>query len=237
MTEFGAIPKIENNSKFDTTDYNSTVKKEKGLASQQMKERNAWSRDIKFCPFGNEWAVCTSEGVAVYSRKNYVTFDPIDLDTELTPESAIQAIKDAAKGMDSNWLLPLVMCLHLNEFNLIQLACESIPKNDIEMVINNLPVVYIHPLLSAICQLLSDKNAEAEKSSTVQNTRHLEHHMALLLRLLKTYWASLNNKSSLNVSKKMASISALLRSTRQNLVRTREDLKMLLVIKVARILS
>lgn len=42
---------------------------------------------------GRSWSAATTEGLLIYSLDNLLTFDPVDLDTDITPDNMRKAIK------------------------------------------------------------------------------------------------------------------------------------------------
>ena len=51
---------------------------------------------VQFCPTGRSWSAATTEGLLIYSLDNTLTFDPIDLDTDVTPQTMHVAMQSGS---------------------------------------------------------------------------------------------------------------------------------------------
>ncbi|KAF3912824.1 Xenin [Arthrobotrys entomopaga] len=113
---------------------------------------------VAFSPTGRSFAAASTEGLLIYSLDNYYTFDPFDLEIDITPASILGTLKR------KEYLKALVMSFRLNEKYLIHQVYESIPVADIKLVVKELPVVYLSRLLTFIAKI-------SEESP------HLEFHL------------------------------------------------------------
>ncbi|EPS37707.1 hypothetical protein H072_8584 [Dactylellina haptotyla CBS 200.50] len=113
---------------------------------------------VSFSPTGRSFAAASTEGLLIYSLDNYYTFDPFDLEIDITPASILGTLKR------KEYLKALVMSFRLNEKYLIHQVYESIPAADIKLVVKELPVVYLSRLLTFIAKI-------SEESP------HLEFHL------------------------------------------------------------
>jgi len=104
---------------------------------------------VQFSPTTSSFAATTTEGLLVYSVNQDLVFDPFDLDIEVTPESALESLKE------KEYLIALVMALRLNETYLIHQVLESIPLVDIKLVCQDIPEIYVDRVLHFIGELLN----------------------------------------------------------------------------------
>ncbi|PIO75528.1 WD domain, G-beta repeat protein [Teladorsagia circumcincta] len=122
---------------------------------------------VTYCPTGRRFAVCSTEGVGVYSLDTVGLFDPFQLDSQTTPAM----IKNALSLDD--YSTALMASLRLNDTPLIQRSMESTPleqswffhricyrlsysywslylKIPVELVVRSLPLSYVEKLLKWI---------------------------------------------------------------------------------------
>lgn len=99
---------------------------------------------IRFSPAANAFAAASTEGLLIYSVDDSILFDPYDLDVDVTPQNVIQALED------KEYLNAILMAFRLNESYLINKVYEAIPTNDIPLICNELPVVYVARILKFV---------------------------------------------------------------------------------------
>lgn len=102
---------------------------------------------VAFSPIGRSFAAATTEGLMIYSLDNFYTFDPFDLEIDITPTSILSTLKR------NDYLKALVMAFRLNEKYLIHQVWEGIPSGDIKLVVKELPVVYLGRLMTFIAKI------------------------------------------------------------------------------------
>lgn len=117
-----------------------------GDMSKRRYRQEARTKCVRFAPTGRAWAAASTEGLLIYSIDETTSFDPFDLDIELTPQALL-----AVLGRREH-LKALVMAFRLNERPLIQKAYESVPRADIRLVARGLPVVYVGQLLRFVAE-------------------------------------------------------------------------------------
>ena len=105
---------------------------------------------ITFSPTGRSFAAATTEGLLLFSLDNTLTFDPFDLDVDVTPANTVAALKGG------DYLKALVMAFRLNEKYLIQQTYEGVPVDSIALVVGGLPRVYIPALLRSVAGSLAE---------------------------------------------------------------------------------
>ncbi|CAN3373846.1 hypothetical protein DIURU_004361 [Diutina rugosa] len=133
---------------------------------------------VAFSPTSSAFVAASTEGLLVYSVDDSVVFDPFDLDVDVTPESVKESLTD------KEYLPALVMAFRLNEPYLIQEVFEAIPVDDIALVADQLPVVYLDRMLKFIGGLLRD------------DYPHLELALVWVKRLITTHGRYISNHKS-----------------------------------------
>ncbi|KAH8103094.1 WD40 repeat-like protein [Cristinia sonorae] len=148
----------------------------RGDMSKRRYRQEARTKCVRFSPTGRTWAAASTEGLLIYSIDDTLTFDPFDLDIDLTPQSLLTVL---ANG---EYLKALVMAFRLNEKPLIHKVYESIPRQDIRLMARQLPVVYLAAMLRFVADHL-------EKSP------HLEFDLLWVTSLLNTHGRYLRDRS------------------------------------------
>lgn len=129
---------------------------------------------ICFSPTLSSFAAASTEGLLIYSVDSTVLFDPFELDVDITPSSTMEMLNE------KDYLVALVMSFRLNEEYLIHKVYESIPIDNIGLVCNDLPVVYLERLLSFIGKLML-------------KSPHVEFHLLWIRNLLKSHGQYINS--------------------------------------------
>lgn len=145
---------------------------------------------VQFCPTGQSWCAATTEGLLIYSLDNTLTFDPVDLDTDITPKS----MRDAVEKDDM--LKAVVISLRLNTSQLITEVLEAVPKDQVEYILTSLPLHHVKALLVHLV-------------NEVNSSRHLHFYTHWLSILFTLHGASLKRDSSSITSTLNGLISAL----------------------------
>ena len=91
---------------------------------------------LRFSISGREWAAATTEGLQVFGLDDELIFAPEDLSIEATPTAVYDAIKNKNHGL----AVSLALKLSLSEQKVLLAAIESVPLNNIEVVVKT-----IHP--------------------------------------------------------------------------------------------
>ncbi|XP_037895786.1 periodic tryptophan protein 2 homolog isoform X1 [Glossina fuscipes] len=169
MTEFGNMALIEQR---EETEGGKVAIRLPGVQKGDMAARHFKPEvkvfSVKFSPTGQSFAAACTEGLCIYSLDKGVVFDPFNLSLEVTPK----AVKDAVKN--GEFSKALIMALKLNETNLIMFSLESIPFEDVQLVISDMPNEYAHRLLPIIARLL-------------QTSPHIEFYLEWSCKLLLTF--------------------------------------------------
>jgi len=120
---------------------------------------------VRFSPTGQSFAVAATEGLLVYALDSFMSFDPMDLEVDLTPESVHRCIAQR------EYLRALVLALRLNEPEPLAAAYRSVPKASIELVARDLP----RPHLAGLLRVVADH---------LERQPHLEVNVHWVLSLL-----------------------------------------------------
>jgi periodic tryptophan protein 2 len=156
---------------------------------------------VAFAPTGRSFCAASTEGLLIYSLDTMPLFDPVDLDLAVTPASTLYVLQK-----EKDYLKALVMAFRLNEAPLIRQVYEAIPYNNISLVVDELPVVYVPRLLRFV-------GMQTEESP------HLEFSLLWVQAILISHgeWVRENR----------ASIDAELRTVSRAVGRVRDELRRL----------
>jgi len=92
---------------------------------------------IRFAPTGDKFAAVSSEGLLIYSQESLASFDPFQLDTEVTPENIRKTLEN------EDYVQALMMCFRLNREKLTDEVTTKIPQEQIPQVSKQLPQAYV----------------------------------------------------------------------------------------------
>lgn len=120
------------------------------------------------------FVAASTQGVLTYSLDIITNFDPYQLDSSITP----QKIKDSVDKQ--NYLDGLMQSLKLNDLDLVKLAFESVPKEEINFIVKALPFNFVERCLTKIAVIL-------------ENTQHLEFYLIWTKSLLTSHGINLKN--------------------------------------------
>nr|OQO31585.1 Periodic tryptophan protein 2 [Rachicladosporium sp. CCFEE 5018] len=96
---------------------------------------------VAFSSTGRAFCAASTEGLLIYSLDSAVTFDPFDLDIDVTPASTLKTLQQG------KWLQALSMAFRLSAPKLLRQVYITIPVTDIDLVVRDVPVVYLERLL------------------------------------------------------------------------------------------
>ncbi|XP_031488518.1 periodic tryptophan protein 2 [Nymphaea colorata] len=152
---------------------------------------------LRIAPTGRSWAAATTEGVLLYSIDESFVFDPTDLDIDITPSAAEEALKARQN------LRALVISVRLNEDTLIKKCILAVDPSDVSAIAASIPFKYIQRLLEAIAELL-------------ENSPHLEFLLRWCQELCKAHGNSIQQNSR--------TLLPSLRSLQKAITRLHQDL-------------
>ncbi|PSR70569.1 hypothetical protein PHLCEN_2v13540 [Hermanssonia centrifuga] len=148
----------------------------RGDMSKRRYKQEARTKCVRFSPTGRAWAAASTEGLLIYSVDDSLSFDPFDLDIDLTPQSLLTVLSKR------EFLKALVMAYRLNEKPLIHKVYEAVPPEDIRLIARQLPIVYLSQMLRFVGEHL-------EKSP------HLEFDLLWVNALLGAHGRHLRDRS------------------------------------------
>lgn len=105
---------------------------------------------VAFSPAGRAFCAASTEGLLIYSVDNTIQFDPFDLDIDITPDSILATVKA------HDYLKALIMSFRLNDSKLLQYVYESVPPNDIGLLVTDLPTIYLSTFLRFLALATDD---------------------------------------------------------------------------------
>lgn len=140
----------------------------KGDGAKRSLRDEIYCNAVKFSPSGDAWAAASSQGLMVYTLDPSLTFDPFDLDEDVTPAS----IRYALAGEE--WSKALIYALHLNEEAYIRTVLRSVPFDQIQVVCGDVPRLFLTRLLQVLCV-------------QTQETIYLEYYVTWILWVLRVH--------------------------------------------------
>jgi len=177
MTEFGNLASVEDRS--DGTDLKLPGAKAVDMSSRSIKLEVRVTA-LQFSPTGRSFCAVTTEGLLVYSLDRHLVFDPLDLDTKITPHRI-------RKELDrKNYNKALVMAIKLAEKPLIRQVLESVPHTDISLLAQQTSLAHLPSLLMFVAE-------EAEV------TRHIQFYLLWTRALLLNHGTYLKSESKQNL--------------------------------------
>lgn len=148
-----------------------------GDLSKRRWKLEARTKCVRFSPTGRSWAAASTEGLLLYSNDDPVTFDPFDLDIDLTPQSILSILSN------HEYLKSLVMAFRLNEQALIQKVFEAIPFTEVALISRELPRMYLQRILKFI-------------GEHMEKTPHVEYDLLWINSLLAAHGRYLKDHST-----------------------------------------
>ncbi|KAJ1871473.1 U3 snoRNP protein, partial [Coemansia sp. RSA 486] len=168
-----------------------------GDKSNRLFKPEARTRDVKFSPTGRQWAAASTEGLLIYSLDETITFDPYELDEDVTPDT----IRDLSRKGDH--LRALVNAFRLNERYLIREVYEAIPPLDVILLTKDFPEAYLERLLRFIADI-------------IESSQLLEFHLRWISGLLSNHGTFVKTRS--------ASLQPVLRTLQRGVTRLHQDI-------------
>ena len=112
----------------------------------------AEARSVRWCPTGRGIAAATQEGLLVYVTADQVITDPIELETDVTPEEVSKAVSEGEYVR----AVTLGVRLGHTENKILFSAIQSVPTGQIDFVSSNLPNKYVPDFLQFLSESLRD---------------------------------------------------------------------------------
>eukprot|EP00058_Branchiostoma_floridae_P012668 XP_002598156.1 hypothetical protein BRAFLDRAFT_123300 [Branchiostoma floridae] len=201
MTEWGSLALVDEGQEEGE---GGTAISLPGVRKGDMASRH-WKPEVRvscvqFSPTGRAFATTTTEGLMVYSLDNSLTFDPFDLDMDITPATIRRMLGR------KEYATALMMSFRLNEGAVIQEVVETIPHTEVSHVSQTLPDTYVDRMLLFV-------------ASQLETSRHLEFYLTWCQTLLMLHGQRLKNRSM--------SVLAMLRALQKSVTRRYEDISKL----------
>ncbi|KNC82463.1 hypothetical protein SARC_05255 [Sphaeroforma arctica JP610] len=151
-----------------------------GVAKGDLSKRNTRpeirTRGVEFSPTGSAWAAATVEGLLIYSLDQKVVFDPYDLDIDVTPDTVKESLQE------KEYEKAFSLALRLNEKELIIEVIESIPHQQIVLVVPRMGGRYIERALDVVAWGL-------------ENRRRIEFYLLWSFHILNVHGRYLKERS------------------------------------------
>ncbi|ULU10048.1 hypothetical protein L3Y34_014411 [Caenorhabditis briggsae] len=146
FTEFGNMQLVDTSDENEDDEPNNKMAiKLPGTKNFDLGERRSRPEvniyEVTFCPTGRRFAVCSTEGVAVYSLNTLSIFDPFQLDSKTTDK-----VIDRALG-NNDYATALMAALRLNKSDRITECIEATGVTQIPLVAGSLSTLYAERLL------------------------------------------------------------------------------------------
>ncbi|KAK3099531.1 hypothetical protein FSP39_005884 [Pinctada imbricata] len=197
MTEWGSLSLVDQGEGDKDGKSISLPGVKKGDMSSRHWKPEVRVMSIQFSPTGQAWAAASTEGLLIYSLDHNLTFDPYQLDTEITPQSVRETL---ARGEYST---AVIKSLRLNETNVVQEVVENVPVSDVEVIVEGLPEVYVDKLLAFLAE-------------QIETSAHIEFYLTWINRILTIQGPKLKKRSQ--------NIMACLRTLQKNITNKYEDI-------------
>jgi periodic tryptophan protein 2 len=186
-------------------------------------------KSIQFCPTGVSWAAACTSGLLIYSLEaksasgmggGIDTFDPIDLDIDLTPENVRSSMHEG------NSLTALIGALRLGDAQLLVEVYENVLPKDINLLVSQLPPMYLGKVLKLVASRMAPATDSQNKGTitTVGGSPHIEFHLLWLSSLLAIHGATLRKQSqSGKVAPTLRSVAGALNDLSSNISKVADD--------------
>ncbi|PKI85088.1 U3 snoRNP protein [Malassezia vespertilionis] len=177
---------------------------QRGDLSKRSTRAQARSKCVRFSPTGQTWAAASTSGLLLYSLDDQTTFDPTDLDMELTP----QAVRAASHQGDT--LPALLGALRLNDPALMAEVYEHVKMKEVPLIASQLPTVYLAQVLGLVASRLDPAN----------ESPHVEFHLSWLASLFQAHGAIIRAQSSTTYAPVLRAVQMALNELRANVKTT-----------------
>ncbi|KAJ3056133.1 hypothetical protein HK097_007965 [Rhizophlyctis rosea] len=137
-----------------------------GDASLRKTRPEVRTKAVRFAPTGRSWAAASTEGLLIYSLDETLTFDPFDLEIDITPETVLEAL------ISKEYLRSLVMSFRLGEKNITQKVYDSIPVESVSLVVRDVPQKYLDRLMGLLV-------------AAIEGSPRIEFHLVWVTGLMK----------------------------------------------------
>ncbi|CDS10720.1 hypothetical protein LRAMOSA11206 [Lichtheimia ramosa] len=167
MTEFGSKELMDDDDPSDVEDRldRTLPGAQRGDLSARRTRQEARTTAVRFSPTGRAWAAATTDGLLIYSLDDAILFDPFDLETDITPDTVLEALQE------KEYLRSLCMAFRLNEKSVLHTVFESIPPSSVDLVARSLSEKYLDKLMQFI-------------GSHMEKSPHIEFHLMWIVSVM-----------------------------------------------------
>lgn len=167
MTEFGSKELMDDDDPSDVEDRldRTLPGAQRGDLSARRTRQEARTTAVRFSPTGRAWAAATTDGLLIYSLDDAILFDPFDLETDITPDTVLEALQD------KEYPRSLCMAFRLNEKSVLHTVFESIPPSSVDLVARSLSEKYLDKLMQFI-------------GSHMEKSPHIEFHLMWIVSVM-----------------------------------------------------
>jgi periodic tryptophan protein 2 len=127
----------------------------RGDASTRRLRPEVRTRAVQLSPTGRAFGAATTDGLLLYSLDKEITFDPYELDLDITPSTILSSANR------KEYLKALLMALRLSQSQVTLRVLETVPPLEIPLVLRDFPESYLVRLLRFL-------NSYAEKTPHVE---------------------------------------------------------------------
>ena len=117
-------------------------------------------------------------GLNVFSLDVTSTFDPFELELNVTP-AAVKTALDVEK----DYKKALILAFKLNDVALVQRVIESVPLKDVNYLVASIPLAYVEMLLKHLSYLM-------------ESSAHLQFYLQWVVETLMTHGPALKARST-----------------------------------------
>ncbi|UZJ52882.1 hypothetical protein CBS101457_002202 [Exobasidium rhododendri] len=186
-------------------------------------------KSIQFCPTGTNWAAACTSGLLIYSLDaksasgmggGVESFDPIDLDIDLTPDNVRSSM------MEGNSLTAIIGALRLGDTQLLVEVYENVRPKDINLIVSQLPSMHLTSIFKLVASRMTPATNPHAKGTftTAGGSPHIEFHLLWLSSLLAIHGTSLRKQSqSGKVAPTLRSVASSLNDLSSNISKVADD--------------
>lgn len=183
FTEFGNMQLVDTSDEEDELEPNNKMSiKLPGTKNFDLGERRARPEvniyEVTYCPTGRRFAICSTEGVSVYSLDTISMFDPFQLDSQTNAEVIKRAV------WNNDYSTAIMASLRLNNAQYITECLESTSISQIPLVASSLPLMYAERLLKWMVE-----------GNVMSSTRHVHFYMIWLRAILQHHGMQLKGRA------------------------------------------
>lgn len=145
-------------------------KDKRQIRGERLQDDRDHHRILALSPTGRHVALLTEDGCRLWGQDEGLLFDPVDLDTDCTPESTLAALKAG------DHLRALLMSFRLGIPSLTLQVWLGIPHDILPVLIPQLPLRHLPALMALLASLLSSQTAPHLELALRWLTLVLQHH-------------------------------------------------------------